>query len=186
MKSTKIRVRFAPSPTGLLHIGNVRAALINHIFARKNNGKIVLRIEDTDTKRNIDEGVVKIIKNLKWLGIEHDEGPRLKPSGGGSELDPISTVSAVGGFGPYFQSERKEIYQEKLDQLIELERAYRCFCSPERLEEKRKECAKIGQPPRYDRTCLNLSREKVKAKIAAGLPFIWRFRISEQETLDIR
>src|SRR3989339_480152 len=110
--SKKIRVRFAPSPTGYMHIGNVRAALLNFLFAHQKNGTFVLRIEDTDQNRNIDESGFSIVDTLKWLSLKYDEGP------------------VIGGdFGPYFQSERTVRYQKQLDDMIRNQLVYRCFCS---------------------------------------------------------
>src|SRR5690348_11809272 len=118
--SRTVRVRFAPAPTGMMHIGNVRAALLNFIFARQKSGTFILRIEDTDAERNYDPGAVHIQADLAWLGLSFDEGP------GGS-----------GRFGPYFQSERTEIYQAYVQKLIDKQAVYRCFCTVETLEKKR-------------------------------------------------
>ncbi len=128
----KIRVRFAPSPTGFLHLGNIRAALFNFLFARQRDGVFVLRIEDTDQERNVDEAGLKIIEDLKWLNMSFDEGP-------------------------FLQSDRTNLYKKNLDDLIAQQKVYRCFCTKEELETKRKAQLSSGQPPRYDRTCLHLS-----------------------------
>ena len=165
----RIRVRFAPSPTGLLHLGNIRIALMNYLLAQKYNGKFVLRIEDTDAERNDYETVAKIISNLKWLRLSYDEGP-----------------DAAGGYGPYMQSERSKIYQEFLDQLAVSQKIYRCFCTSEILERKRAEQVAAGNPPRYDRTCMSLSGDKIKQKLVAGRPFVWRFKINQDQVLDIQ
>ena len=166
---SSIRVRFAPSPTGFMHLGNVRAALINYLFARQKGGTFILRIEDTDNQRNFDEARTKIIEDLAWLGLSYQEGP------------------LVGGaYGPYQQSERTALYQEKLAELVSLGRVYRCFCTNEQLEEKRKLQQAAGKPPRYDRTCLLLSSDKIQRKVEAGIPFIWRFKINEHQLLSIR
>lgn len=163
-----IRVRFAPSPTGFMHLGNVRATLLNYLFARKKKGSFILRIEDTDAQRNIDEATLQIFKDHEWLGITYDEGP------------------GVGGlFGPYQQSERSHLYDQVLTTFIELQRVYRCFCSPEILEEKRNQQIAQQKPPRYDRTCLHLSSEKIKLKLEAGKKFIWRFRFNDNQLLDM-
>jgi len=160
-KAQPPRVRFAPSPTGFMHLGNIRAALLNYIFAKQKNGTLIIRVEDTDVERNIDEAGLKILKDLEWLSIRHDEGP-------------------------YFQSDRKNIYQELLDDLIENRSVYRCFCSPEELEKKRREQVSQGAPPRYDRTCLHLSDDHIKQKIAAGKSFVWRFKLNQDQTISVK
>jgi len=163
-----VRVRFAPSPTGFMHLGNVRAAVLNYLFARQSNGKFILRIEDTDANRNLEEAKVRIIQDLKWLKVSYQEGP------------------LVGGnFGPYSQSERTEIYTKYLNELVTTQKIYRCFCLADLLEDKRKKQLAAGQPPRYDRTCLHLSADKIKAKVAANLPFIWRFSLNESQLFEI-
>jgi len=168
MKSP-VRVRFARSPTGFMHLGSVRVAFLNYLFARKHQGTFVLRIEDTDASRNLDEARTKIVEDLAWLGLPYQEGP------------------VVGGkCGPYLQSERNDIYQEQLQALIENCKVYRCFCSAEELEAKRQKQMAMGKPPRYDRTCLQLSDDKIKAKIAADLPFIWRFKLNYDQLLEIK
>ena len=166
--TNEIRVRFAPSPTGFMHLGNVRVALLNYLFAHQKKGNFILRIEDTDFNRNIDEAAYQIIKDLDWLGLKHDEGPELK-----------------GKYGPYFQSKRTDIYQKHLNDLIDNQKIYRCFCTPEQLEEKRKLQLASGQPPRYDRTCLHLSDDHIKEKIATGMPFIWRIKLNEDQIIEI-
>ncbi len=164
----KIRVRFAPSPTGFLHLGNIRIALLNYMFAHQKNGKFVLRIEDTDKKRNVNEAGLEILQDLKWLGLRYNEGPVLG-----------------GNYGPYFQSERTKIYESNLSDLVETQKAYRCFCSKERLEKMREDQLAKGEPPRYDRRCLNLSDDRIKQKLAAEMPFIWRLRINHDEFFEI-
>ena len=143
MSDARIRVRFAPSPTGLMHLGNVRAALMNYLFALQKKGTFVLRIEDTDPERNFDPGAKHIIADLQWLGLSYTEGPE------------------VGGpFAPYFQSERMEIYHKTLQELIDRKAVYRCFCTTEQLDKKRKRQIAMRMAPRYDRTCEKLSQEK--------------------------
>ncbi len=164
-----VRVRFAPSPTGFMHLGNVRAALLNYIFARQHKGTFILRIEDTDASRNLDEAKLRIIQDLAWLNLTYDEGP------------------IVGGnYGPYEQSERSSLYQEQLDVLIESCKVYRCFCTTEELEARRQKQIAMGKPPRYDRTCLKFSEDKIKLKLATGTPFIWRFKINELQVFEIK
>ena len=133
-----VRVRFAPSPTGFLHIGNVRTALFNYLFASRNSGKMILRIEDTDLERSQQEYVDQILEDLRWLGIEWDEGP-----------------DKNGSYGPYRQSERLSLYENAADELISKGKAYPCYCSEVELEEKKRRALAKGQTPRYDNHCLN-------------------------------
>ena len=144
----EIRTRFAPSPTGFMHVGNLRTCLYGYLFAKKNNGKFILIIEDTDQERYV-EGAVEIIYNtLKKAGIEHDEGP-----------------DKDGGVGPYIQSERKSLYLEYAKKLVELGGAYYCFCDKERLDS----LAGENGIKKYDKHCLNLSKEEVQAKLNSGV-----------------
>lgn len=168
MKPSAIRVRFAPAPTGMMHIGNVRTALLNSIFARQKRGSCILRIEDTDLERNFDPGAHGILSDLDWLGITFDEGP------------------GVGGdFGPYFQSQRFDIYQEKLYDLIEKNVVYRCFCTIEELEKKRARQIALKQPPRYDRTCLKRNNQEIEELLTQKTSFIWRFKLNDEEKVEI-
>ncbi|MFZ2761439.1 MAG: glutamate--tRNA ligase family protein, partial [Trichococcus flocculiformis] len=128
----KIRVRYAPSPTGNLHIGNARTALFNYLFARHNDGEFIIRIEDTDQKRNLEHGEESQLQNLKWLGMDWDEGPD-KP----------------GKFGPYRQSERQHIYDPLIDQLLLSNRAYKCYCTEDELETEREHQRARGEMPHY-------------------------------------
>ncbi|MBN2469339.1 MAG: glutamate--tRNA ligase, partial [Anaerolineae bacterium] len=142
-----VRVRFAPSPTGPLHIGGVRTALFNWLFARHHGGTFILRIEDTDRSRFVPGSVELITGGLRWLGLDWDEGPE------------------VGGdYGPYFQSERTELYREWGNWLVEQGKAYRCYCTPERLEAIRQQEGVTG----YDRHCRHLSAEERAAREASG------------------
>jgi len=154
------RTRFAPSPTGYLHVGGLRTALYSYLFARKNGGKFLLRIEDTDQKRYVEGSVENLIKTLEWVGLSYDEGP-----------------NKDGGFGPYVQSERTELYRKHVAILVEKGAAYRCFCTPERLEQMREQQSKRKQAPMYDRTCLKLSHDEIDAKIKEGIPFVIRQKI---------
>ncbi|MFO7916103.1 MAG: glutamate--tRNA ligase [Candidatus Krumholzibacteriales bacterium] len=149
----EVRVRFAPSPTGYLHVGGARTALFNWLFARHRGGRFILRIEDTDRERSTGEFEEGLIEDLKWLHIDWDEGP---------EKD--------GDYGPYRQSARLEIYREYAGRLVDRGFAYPCFCSEEELERKREKMRKEGVPPRYDGTCRNLSPEEIEAKRSAGIP----------------
>lgn len=164
----QIRVRFAPSPTGFMHLGNIRAALMNYLFAKQSNGVFVLRIEDTDMLRNLDEAGYEILQDLKWLGLNYDEGP------------------IVGGkFAPYIQSKRTGIYQRNLNDLIENQKVYRCFCTEKELMEERKKQIADGKPPRYDGRCRNLSDDQIKEKLDQKTPFIWRFKINKDQEVEI-
>ncbi|MCX5923465.1 MAG: glutamate--tRNA ligase [Candidatus Dependentiae bacterium] len=164
-----VRTRFAPSPTGIMHIGNVRAALLNYLFAKQNNGTFALRIEDTDQQRNIQDGTQHITRHLKWLGIEYSEGPE------------------VGGdFGPYFQSQRSSFYKKHLEKLHENNFIYQCFCSPEELEIRRNRQIAMKKPPRYEGTCLKLSVEQIKQKIESKSPFIWRMKVDSSKKISFK
>jgi len=167
MKKDNVRVRFAPSPTGFMHLGNVRAALINYIFARQKDGAFILRIEDTDQQRNIDPSGKKIIEDLTWLGLDYDEGP-LKG----------------GPHSPYMQSERAPIYQKHLQVLQEKNAIYRCFCTADELEKRRQRQLALKQPPRYDRTCKGLSADTIKQNLQENTPFIWRFYLDENQAVS--
>ena len=153
-----VRVRFAPSPTGFMHLGNVRAALFNFLFARQNKGTFILRIEDTDQQRNISPQT--IFDDLAWLGLTYDEGP------------------GIGGpHKPYFQSERSPLYQEFLTKLSAKKLIYRCFCTVEELEKKRLRQMALRHPPRYDRTCLSLDERTIEENIVNKVPCIWRLKL---------
>lgn len=164
----KVRVRFAPSPTGFIHIGNVYVALLNWAFARKEGGKFVLRIEDTDQKRYVPGAEEKIYQGLAWLGLEPDEGPQ-----------------QGGNYGPYRQSERLKIYQKYAHQLVEKGKAYYCFCSPERLEKVREERKRLNLPPKYDRHCLKLTPEEVKRRIKKGEKYVIRLLVPEKKEIVV-
>lgn len=161
--TSEVRVRFAPSPTGFMHLGSVRTALLNYLFAFQKKGMFILRIEDTDEQRNIKDGVEKIISDMAWLGLTYQEGPTIG-----------------GAYGPYKQSERKAIYQKHLEQLIAEKKCYRCFCTVEELEKKRQKQIALKKPPRYDRTCTTLSEEQINEKIAGKVPCVWRFKLAEE------
>ncbi len=156
----EVRVRYAPSPTGLQHIGGVRTALFNYFFARSEGGTFILRIEDTDRERYNDDALQDLYDTLDWLGIEWDEGPE-----------------KGGPYGPYVQSERFGLYREYADKLLESGHAYRCFCTAERLEKLREEQKKEKKSLGYDRHCRNLSKEEIEEKLAAGEPHVIRFKV---------
>ncbi|MFI5253423.1 MAG: glutamate--tRNA ligase [Bacteroidota bacterium] len=157
--SNQIRVRFAPSPTGYLHVGGLRTALYNYLFAKKNNGVFILRIEDTDRARYVEGAVEKLINTLHQMGLDYDEGP-LK-----------------GELGPYVQSDRLNLYREHVAKLLEQGSAYRCFCTPERLDAMRKELQKQSANPKYDRTCLRLSQYEIDGKLKNGEPYVVRMKV---------
>jgi glutamyl-tRNA synthetase len=153
-----VRVRFAPAPTGYLHVGGARTALYNWLFARHHGGVFILRIEDTDRERSTDESVQGIQDVLQWLGLDWDEGP------------------GVGGpFGPYRQTERLDLYRQKTEELAGAGSAYPCYCTPEELEERRKQAMARGEPPGYDGRCRNLTEDERRAFEAEGRPKAWRF-----------
>jgi len=158
----EVRVRFAPSPTGYLHIGSARTAFFNWLYAKKMRGIFILRIEDTDIIRHQEEAINKILDSLKWLGLNWDEGPQ-----------------TGGKYSPYRQSLRVSIYQEYAQKLIQLNKAYYCFCSPEELEKKRKSKTEKGKPFKYDRNCLKLSPQEIKNNIDSGKPYAIRFLVPE-------
>jgi glutamyl-tRNA synthetase len=159
------RVRFAPSPTGYLHVGGARTALFNWLYARHNGGVFVLRIEDTDVERSSWEMVSGILEGMRWLGLDWDEGPE------------------VGGVhGPYFQSERLDRYRAMADRLVAGGHAYYCYCSPDELKAKREAAEQSGSSGQYDRACANLSADEVARREGAGLPRAIRFRMPEGST----
>ncbi|MDY3027458.1 MAG: glutamate--tRNA ligase [Candidatus Faecivicinus sp.] len=155
-----VRTRFAPSPTGYMHLGNLRTALYTYLWARRNGGKFILRIEDTDQEREVPGAVDLIYKSLKIAGLSHDEGPDIG-----------------GPCGPYVQSERKDMYLPYARQLIESGHAYYCFCTRERLEEARAEAEKKGETFKYDKHCLHMSREEIQRRLDAGEPYVIRQNI---------
>ncbi|MFH1968134.1 MAG: glutamate--tRNA ligase, partial [bacterium] len=163
-ETKKIRVRIAPSPTGPAHIGTARTALFNYLFAKQNKGKFIMRIEDTDIQRSEQKWTDEIIEQLKWLGIEWDEGPD------------------VGGeFGPYKQSQRLDIYEKYLKKLLEEKKAYYCFCTADELEAKRQEQLSRGVAPKYDGACAHLSEDVAKKSLAEGKPSVIRFRVENKK-----
>lgn len=163
--SSEIRTRYAPSPTGYMHVGNLRTALYEYLIAKKNGGSFILRIEDTDQERYVEGAVDVIYKTLKMAGLQHDEGP-----------------DAGGRFGPYIQSERKPIYMEYAKKLVDLGGAYYCFCSKERLAEAKEKAEASGEVFKYDRHCLGLSSEEITERIAAGHPFVIRQKMPDTGT----
>jgi nondiscriminating glutamyl-tRNA synthetase len=169
MLKNSVRLRFAPSPTGMMHLGNIRAALMNFLFARQKDGTFILRIEDTDPERNFDVGAQQIIADLAWLGLTYDEGPILG-----------------GPYVPYFQSERTDLYAKALQELIDKNLVYRCFCTTEELEKRRARQIALKKPPRYDRACLNLPAAQVESMLAQKTPFIWRLQLDASQSVTVQ
>jgi len=162
----EIRVRFAPSPTGYLHVGGLRTALYNYLFAKHNGGKFILRIEDTDQSRKVEGAADNLIQTLKWAGIEYDEGP-----------------DRDGGYGPYVQSKRLDIYKNHACDLINKGKAYYCFCTPERLDEVRQKQMSLKHSPAYDRHCRTLSREESERRVVEGERHVIRMSIPDEGEL---
>ena len=152
-----VRTRFAPSPTGYMHLGNLRSALYTYLYAKKHNGKFILRIEDTDQSRYVEGAVDVIYNTLKDIGMDWDEGP-----------------DVGGDYGPYVQSERKNLYLPYAEQLVKAGKAYYCFCTNEELDARREESSQKGEVWKYDKHCLHLSPEEVQKRIAAGEPHVIR------------
>ena len=161
--TTQVRVRFAPSPTGNLHIGGARTAIYNWAFARRHGGSFILRIEDTDPERSSAANTAQIIRSLRWLGLDWDEGPE------------------VGGdFGPYLQTERFDSYRQALDKMRGLDAVYPCFCTPETLAAKREAALAAKSYAGYDRCCRDIPAATAAERIAAGEPHTWRLKIPQQ------
>jgi glutamyl-tRNA synthetase len=166
MQSDNVRVRFAPSPTGYLHVGGARTALFNYLFAKHVGGTFILRIEDTDRNRFVEGALGEIYESLKWLGLTWDEGP-----------------DKEGPHGPYIQSQRIDLYKKHANELIEKGFAYRCFCTPQRLEEVRLSREKEKLLTGYDRHCRNLSKEEERKLLDEGKPFIIRLKIPQDRII---
>lgn len=161
-----VRVRFAPSPTGYLHLGSLRSALYNYLFARRNNGKVLLRIEDTDRERLVEDAIEKMIATFKRVSVEFDEGP-----------------VQGGDHGPYIQSERLELYQTFAKQLVESGHAYYCFCTREDLDTMRQEQQEAGLATMYDKRCATLPREEVEKRLEAGQSYVIRLNVPKGRTI---
>lgn len=162
---SKVRVRFAPSPTGSLHIGGARTALFNWLFARHNQGTFVLRIDDTDTERSTELSYQEILSAMRWLGLDWDEGPQKD-----------------GAYGPYLQSQRLDLYRQAIDQLLADGKAYLCYCTAEELAERRKQAQAEGRPPMYDRRCRYLTRAEQERLQAEGRQPVVRLAIPDGVT----
>jgi nondiscriminating glutamyl-tRNA synthetase len=166
--SKRVRVRFAPSPTGHLHIGGARSALFNYLFARHHGGDFIVRIEDTDRKRNVEDAEAKLIESLRWFGTEWDEG-----------------VDKDGGVGPYRCMDRLDIYQKYINQLVEEGKAYPCYCTEEELEAEREAQKAKGETPRYSGRCRHLTPEQIEAYKAEGRTASIRFRVPENREYTV-
>ncbi len=164
----EIRVRYAPSPTGYLHIGNARTAIFNYLYAKHAKGKFIVRIEDTDEKRNIEDGVQSQLENLKWLGVTWDE-----------------SIDIPGRYGPYSQMERFKngVYDPFINKLLEENKAYKCFCTPEDLDIEAEKQKTAGIIPKYSGKCSNLTPEQIASKESEGLDYTVRFRVSNNQDI---
>lgn len=164
------RVRFAPSPTGYLHVGGLRTALYNYLFAKNCGGQFILRIEDTDRNRYVEGAVEKLIEALKWVNIDYDEGPDKK-----------------GNYGPYMQSERLDIYKKYVLELVEKKHAYYCFCTPERLQSLKEEQQRQKLPQaKYDKHCLHLTKEEIDNNLKSGMNYVIRLNVTEGEKISFQ
>ena len=156
----RVRIRYAPSPTGEPHVGNIRTAIFNWLFARHSGGSFVIRVEDTDQARSVEGATEELLEALRWLGLEWDEGP-----------------DVGGDRGPYFQSQRLELYRSIVDRLLERGSAYRCYCSPARLADMRKEQGRLKEHPGYDRLCSNLTEDERQELDKADPSTVIRFKM---------
>jgi len=170
------RVRFAPSPTGYVHIGSLRTALYDFLYAKGKQGKYILRIEDTDRSRFVEGALENLIKSLEWAGVKHDEGVFLENG----------KIVQKGNYGPYIQSERLDLYKEYINKLLDKGLAYRCFCSKERLDKVREEQKKRGETPMYDKHCRGLSQEEIQNNLDEGKDYVIRLKIPEDEDVNFK
>ena len=166
--NSQVRTRFAPSPTGYLHIGGLRTALYAYLLAKQAGGQFILRLEDTDAKRYVEGAANAIYNGLKWAGLQYDEGPDIN-----------------GPYAPYIQSERLDIYKKYAQELIDKDLAYYCFCDAKTLEEMRAEQTAKKQAPKYDRRCLKLSKNEITQKLANGNPCVIRMKIPEGRVIEV-
>jgi len=171
-----VRVRFAPSPTGWVHIGGLRTALYNYLYAKKNNGVYLLRIEDTDRSRYVDGAIENMIESMKWAGVMHTEGPFIEDG----------RIVQKGEFGPYIQSERLDMYNEYVQKLLDEGKAYYCFCSKERLDAVRDKQRENGETPKYDGYCRNLSKDEVLKRVENGEEHVIRLKLPENKDITFK
>lgn len=169
-----VRVRYAPSPTGYLHLGGLRTALYNYLFAKQHGGTFILRIEDTDQARLVPGSAEELIRTLALCGLPHDEGPL--PAGAPDQL------THVGAAGPYIQSQRLPLYARWAERLVESGHAYRCFCAADRLSKLREDQQRRGVAMLYDRACARLSHAEVGARLSAGVPSVVRLHMPDGST----
>ena len=167
-----VRVRFAPSPTGYLHVGGARTALFNYLFAKKHNGSFILRVEDTDQDRNQEQSLIPLLKSLKWLGLNWDEG---------LSLDKNNNITSKGLYAPYSQQDRLSIYKEKAMELIKTEKAYYCFMNPEEENKQKQQAIKLGKSFRVSSPYRNRDIKTAEEKIKQGQKFSIRFKTPEQK-----
>ncbi len=172
MATSSIRVRFAPSPTGYLHVGGARTALYNYLFAKRHGGQFILRIEDTDEERSSEEFIRMQMEDLKWLGLDWDEGPE------------FPSLEDRGDYGPYRQSRRLDLYKKYADQLIDAGRAYFCFLTDEEIEVQRQAALKAGRPPQVNSPYRDWPKEKALERIAKGDKAVVRFKVKDEEKRD--
>lgn len=163
-----IRTRFAPSPTGHLHVGGARTALFNYLYAKATGGRYILRIEDTDQERSTEESQQKMLASMKWLGLDWDEGPE-----------------KGGPYGPYIQSQRLDIYQKHIQSLLQQNKAYKCFCTPQELEAQKQRQQDRGEDFIYEGTCRHLTQKQTDAKEESGLPFTIRLKVEPQRDIQV-
>ncbi|HYE22188.1 MAG TPA: glutamate--tRNA ligase [Verrucomicrobiae bacterium] len=170
--SKNVRTRMAPSPTGFFHVGSLRTALYNYLFAKKHGGKFILRIEDTDQNRIVEGALENIVQSLHEFGLEADEGPYWE-----------NQIKERGDKGPYLQSQRLEMYRQYAQELVDKKAAYYCFCTPQRLEELRNSQEAQKLPPKYDKHCLKLSDEEVRKKLTEKEPYVIRLNVPADQTI---
>ncbi len=170
---SEVRLRFAPSPTGYVHIGSLRTALYDYLFANQKGGKYILRIEDTDRSRYVEGAVENMVQSLLWAGVKHDEGVFIEDG----------KLIQKGEYGPYIQSERLDIYKKYIDELIQKGKAYYCFCSKERLDKVREEQKEQGVTPMYDKYCRNSDKTEAESRIKAGEEYTIRLRVPENKDI---
>jgi len=170
------RLRFAPSPTGFVHIGGLRTALYNYLYAKQMGGTYLIRIEDTDQTRFVEGAIEGMINAMTWSGVMHDEGPFIEPN--------THKVIEKGDFGPYIQSNRLELYKKHALELIEKDHAYYCFCSKERLEALRDKQKEDGATPKYDGHCRSLSNEEINQKLVSGMDHVIRLKLPANRVIE--